>query len=92
VPVLFQPSAFYNRLSVKVAGTQMQQGIEHIEKVWREFLPNRPFEYEFLSQQYERLYESEQKQSQLFILFSGLAIFIACLVCLAWLRSTRCSG
>jgi putative ABC transport system permease protein len=79
VPVIFQPSAFYNRISVKVAGTQMQQGIEYIEKVWKEFLPNRPFEYDFLSQQYQRLYESEQKQSQLFIVFAGLAVFIACL-------------
>ncbi|HEY0654704.1 MAG TPA: ABC transporter permease [Chryseosolibacter sp.] len=79
VPVVFHPSRFYNRLSVKVAGDNMQAGLQHIEKVWKEFLPNRPFEYAFLSQQYTQLYSSEQQQGQLFTIFSGLAILIACL-------------
>src|SRR5690606_7841440 len=39
----------------------------------------RPFHYQFLSEKYRQLYSSEQKQSQLFIIFSGLAIFIASL-------------
>jgi putative ABC transport system permease protein len=79
VPMVFQPSRFYNRISVKVAGKDMQQAISHIEKTWRNFIPHRPFEYGFLSEQYRQLYESEQKQGQLFTVFSGLAIFIACL-------------
>jgi putative ABC transport system permease protein len=79
VPMIFQPSRFYNRLSVKVAGSDMQQALAHIEKTWRSFIPHRPFEYDFLSMQYSQLYESEQKQGKLFTVFSGLAIFIACL-------------
>ena len=79
VPVVFFPSKSYGRLTVKVASQNMQQGIAHIEKVWKEFLPNRPFEYEFLSARYKQLYESEMKQGQLFTIFSGLAILIACL-------------
>lgn len=79
VPVVFHPSRFYNRLSVKVAGDDMQAGLQHIEKVWKEFLPNRPFEFAFLSQQYTQLYNSEQQQGQLFTIFAGLAILIACL-------------
>ena len=57
----------------------MKQGLEHLEKTWKEFLPNRPFSYTFLSDDYKRLYSDEQKQGQLFTIFSGLAIFIACL-------------
>jgi putative ABC transport system permease protein len=57
----------------------MKGGIEHIEKIWKEFLPKRPFSYTFLSDKYRKLYEDEQKQGQLFTIFSGLAIFIACL-------------
>jgi putative ABC transport system permease protein len=77
--VFFANSNYYNNLSIKISGNQINQGLEHIEKVWRDFLPNRPFSYQFLSENYQRLYEEEQKQSQLFTLFSGLAIFIACL-------------
>ncbi len=77
------PLVFYiggpNVISVKIAGADMKQGIEHLEKTWKEFLPKRPFSYTFLTDSYQRLYEDEQKQGQLFTIFSGLAIFIACL-------------
>ena len=79
VPLVFHPSRFYGNISIQVAGNKMQDALSHIEKVWKEFLPHRPFEYNFLSQQYENLYVAEKKQGQLFITFSGLAIFIASL-------------
>ena len=79
VPIVFFPQPRYRDLSVKVAGNNTEEAIAHVEKVWREFLPSRPFEYQFLSDRYQRLYDAEQKQSQLFTIFSGLAIFIACL-------------
>ncbi len=80
VPVVFFMSREnYGGISVKIAGTDMQKGIAHIEQVWKKFLPNRPFEYEFLSVRYKQLYEREQKEGQLFTVFSGLAILIACL-------------
>lgn len=79
VPLVFQSRPGYNRISVKLSGSNTQAGIEAIRRVWTEFLPNRPFEYDFLSLQYKNLYESEQKQSQLFIIFAGIAILIACL-------------
>jgi putative ABC transport system permease protein len=80
VPVVFfMEKGNYGSISVKIAGSDMQTGIAHIEKVWKTFLPNRPFEYVFLNERYSRLYLKEQKEGQLFTLFSGLAILIACL-------------
>lgn len=79
IPMVFHSSKFFNRISIKISGGNIQEALTHIENKWKEFLPQRPFEYEFLSLQYERLYESEQKQGQLFTIFSGLAIIIACL-------------
>jgi putative ABC transport system permease protein len=79
IPMVFQPSPFYNWLSVKISGNHAQQAIAHLENTWKEFLPHQPFEFNFLSQQYQQLYESEKKQGQLFTLFSCLAIVIASL-------------
>jgi len=79
VPLVFEPGRFFGRISVKLSGDQVQAGIETLAKVWEEFIPHRPFEYEFLSMQYKNLYEAEQKQGQLFIIFASLAILIACL-------------
>ena len=78
VPLVFYIGN-YNNISVKIAGTDMKQGMEHLERIWKEFLPKRPFSYTFLSDNYRKLYDDEQKQGQLFTIFSGLAIFIACL-------------
>jgi putative ABC transport system permease protein len=77
--MVFMASPNYNNVSIKIAGNKIQEGLQHIEKVWREFLPHRPFEYNFLNMQYQQLYDAEQKQGQLFTFFSGLAILIACL-------------
>jgi putative ABC transport system permease protein len=79
-PMIFlQRSNNFNSLSVNISGTEMKQGLEHLEKVWKSFLPARPFEYQFVSERYRDLYAMEQKQSQLFTVFAGLAIFIASL-------------
>jgi putative ABC transport system permease protein len=79
-PMVFrQRNDNYNVLSVKINTHQMKEGLAHLEKTWKAFLPMQPFEYQFLSERYRNLYETEQKQSKLFITFSGLAIFIASL-------------
>ena len=55
----------------------MKSALAHIEEVWKTFLPEVPYSYSFLSENYRNLYDSEQRQNELFILFAGLAIFIA---------------
>jgi putative ABC transport system permease protein len=80
VPMVFLPiRGNYNTISVAIAGADMTAGIEHIERVWKSFLPARPFAYRFISERYRQLYDAETKQSQLFTTFAGLAIFIASL-------------
>lgn len=80
VPMIFLPiNGNYNTVSIAIAEGNMKAGLEHVEKVWKTFLPARPFNYQFISERYNQLYEAEQKQSQLFTTFAGLAIFIASL-------------
>ncbi len=69
----------FNSISVKIDGKDTRKGLAHLEKIWKEFLPKRPFDYKFVSESYQRLYQVEQKQNQLFTIFSSLAILIACL-------------
>ncbi len=79
VPIIFQGGRVAGNISVKLAGGNIKEGITHLEKTWKDFLPHRPFEYNFASERYEQLYRSEAKQAQLFIVFSILAIAIASL-------------
>ena len=78
--VLFMPQNIGNfgRISIKVTGS-IPAAIAHIENTWKQFLPDIPFDYSFLDDNFSRLYQSEQRQEGLFTIFSCIAIFIACL-------------
>ncbi|HTD92251.1 MAG TPA: FtsX-like permease family protein, partial [Chitinophagaceae bacterium] len=69
----------FNRISIKISGSDIPGALAQIEKVWKRFLPEIPYEYTFLDENFSKLYESEKQQRSIFSTFSGLAIFIACL-------------
>jgi putative ABC transport system permease protein len=50
-----------------------------IEEKWQEFTTKQPFQYDFFADSWDHLYASEMKTGKIFILFSVLAILIACL-------------
>ena len=81
VPMVFfiPRNGQYNRLTVKVSGNQIPQALAHLENTWHKFLPDNPFDYTFLEERFEQVYQSEQRQGGIFTTFSGIAIFIACL-------------
>ena len=65
-------------ISIKIAGN-VPPALEQIEQTWKQFLPDIPFEYQFLDERYANLYQLESRQSSFFTIFSSIAIFIACL-------------
>jgi putative ABC transport system permease protein len=69
----------YRRLSVKIDGDHVQEAINTLEQAWKKYQPETPFEYVFLDDKFQKLYNSEQQQGSLFTIFSFIAIFIACL-------------
>ncbi|KAA5542854.1 ABC transporter permease [Adhaeribacter rhizoryzae] len=69
----------YSDISVKLQGNNIAEGLAHLEKTWKKFLPENPYDYNFLDESFGRLYEAEQKQGLLFTIFAGIAILIACL-------------
>jgi putative ABC transport system permease protein len=77
VPVVFHGEKSFNRISILVSESEMEEGLAHMEKVWNQFVTERPFDYSFLAQRYRWEYRSEQSQNELFIIFAVLAIFIA---------------
>jgi putative ABC transport system permease protein len=57
--------------------------VEKIKKLWDGASPGLPFDYTFLDERFRQIYASEQRLGSIFIVFAGLAIFIACLGLLA---------
>ncbi len=64
---------------VRVKGNELQQAISTIEQVWKEHAPGYPFSYSFLSQDWEKYYESEGKRGSVFNALAVLSIFISAL-------------
>ena len=82
LPIVFRESASgdgYGNISVKVSGSNVPVALTHIERTWKKFLPEIPFEYSFLDENFEDLYRAETRQGSIFTIFTGIAIFIACL-------------
>jgi ABC-type transport system, involved in lipoprotein release, permease component len=70
---------FYGRISIKVSGNNLPAALSYIEKTWKKFLPETPYQYTFLDENFAKLYDAEEKQKTLLTIFACLAIFIACL-------------
>jgi len=83
IPLLMRMPSFqnnsYSRLSIKISGNNVNSAINTIREAWRKLQPETPFEYTFLDERFQKLYNSEQQQGNLFTIFSFIAIFIACL-------------
>ncbi|WP_025765259.1 ABC transporter permease [Dyadobacter tibetensis] len=77
--VMFNQQGRLQRVSVHITGDDLAGAMAHINEIWDEEFPNKPFEYEFLDQRFGRLYATEQTQQALFSIFAGIAIFISCL-------------
>ena len=69
----------FRQMAVKVSGNSMRETQEFIESTWTTFLPDVPLRQQFLDQKLNALYQSEQRQSDIFTVFSVVAIFIAVL-------------
>ncbi len=67
------------KLLVKLRGNNFPATISFLEKKWKELVPTRPFEYRFMDEDYNKLYNAELRLGKMMNLFSSIAIILACL-------------
>ncbi|OEK03947.1 hypothetical protein BFP97_19230 [Roseivirga sp. 4D4] len=66
-------------LALKIDQNQAASIIESVREIWREQAPNQTYVYSFLDDTLLELYEAEKKSGDLFLVFTGIAIWIACI-------------
>jgi putative ABC transport system permease protein len=66
-------------LFIKTEEGDVRESLAAIENTWKELYPNYPFDYQFLDQDFNSQYKADEQKSQIFTVFSGLTIVIACL-------------
>ncbi|HEV2702365.1 MAG TPA: ABC transporter permease [Steroidobacteraceae bacterium] len=67
------------QLSVRLRPDMIPQTVKFIDKAWHTFAPIASVNRHFLDDSFEQLYQTEEKRGQMFGIFVGIAIFIACL-------------
>jgi putative ABC transport system permease protein len=65
--------------AVRISGKDIPGTLSAIEDRWQKFTSNMPFQYDFFTDSWNNLYSSEMKTGKIFLIFSFLAIFIACM-------------
>jgi len=68
-----------NILTIRVASDEMKSTLDYIAEKWKQFAPVDPLNYNFVDETLARLYLAEQKTNVASVVFSLIAIFIACI-------------
>jgi len=79
-PLLIFLGRDYSRdFMIRVSGNDLPATLGRLEMVWKQRVADRPFNYHFLDDDYNKLYLAEQRTSALFSIAAGIAIVLACL-------------
>jgi putative ABC transport system permease protein len=78
-PIIIFLSNNTSKVLVKIAASEVPGTLSFIENKWNELAPHLPFEYEFLDDQFSKLYTAEMRTGKIFYSFALLAIGLACL-------------
>jgi len=81
VPILLDVKEYeyFGVVMIKTLPGQTRQALAGIEKAYREINPRFAFAYQFVDEEYKKMYETELLMTRLSLLFASLAILISCL-------------
>ena len=78
-PLVLRPDEVTGTVYARLAPGNPSATLGALRTMWGELNPQNPFQYTFLDQTYGELHRDTQRTGQLFTLFAGLAVVIACL-------------
>ena len=77
---LLPPNPYWlSTVLVKIQPGNIESTLKFIEKTWEKIIPDYPFDYSFLDEDYDRMYRVEKRLGTLLNYFAFLAVLIACL-------------
>ncbi|HVW95280.1 MAG TPA: ABC transporter permease [Mucilaginibacter sp.] len=68
-----------DNMYVRLSKNNIRGALKYLQQVYAQFDPANKVDYHFLDQNFARQYQSEQKQGNLLLIFTVLAISLACL-------------
>jgi ABC-type antimicrobial peptide transport system permease subunit len=68
-----------NYVMIRLSSQNIPAALALIEETWKRVVPNFPFEFRFMNEDFDALYRGEERMGDILKYFAGLAVFIACL-------------
>jgi len=78
-PMIIRRGEYWFSVYIKSTPNNTQAAILAAQKVMQKFLPDEAFEYHFVDDDYNKLYQSERQSSVLIGLFAAIAVFVSAL-------------
>ena len=78
-PLVLMPTGRPGTILVRVGTEEIGATLAYLEHQWQATMPDYPFSYSFMDERFAAVYDAEQRLAQIFGIFSGLAILLACL-------------
>ncbi|MGC4035747.1 MAG: ABC transporter permease [Chitinophagaceae bacterium] len=69
----------YRQAAIKLSTSNISSAMQSIKKIWEQNFPDFVYEYRFLDDKIASFYKQENQLSQLYKIFSAIAIFLSCL-------------
>ncbi len=79
VALLYEPDREFNTLSLRLMPGDISQQISSLRNIWESFLPDDPMEFTFYDNQFQAMYEKEDKLATSITFFSIIAIVLTCM-------------
>lgn len=74
----WRQAALTDYIAVRISPREVQNTLQFVNKTWKEFAPNSAFEYYFLNKKLNQFYRNETTLSRASLMFTLLAIVLAC--------------
>ncbi|MCK5691185.1 MAG: FtsX-like permease family protein, partial [Bacteroidales bacterium] len=75
----FMPGNYEGYITIRLGDGDKAETIAFLERTWNEFRQDAPFEYTWMDEEFDKLFATERRTSQILLAFSFLSIFITCL-------------
>jgi putative ABC transport system permease protein len=77
--VFYYYPSYFGNMYIRTTGKDSQKAIQAVQKLFKQYNGEYPFNYTFLDEKFNDLYKGEQQEGTLFDYFAGIAISISCL-------------
>ncbi len=75
----FMPGNFEGNIVVELADGDVGGVVEFIGNKWEQFNIEYPFEYTWMDEEFDRLFDTERQTGKILMIFSIISIFLTCL-------------